>query len=106
MQGDLDEILSLKDQEKFTLKIQVNKTLQEFGAILSENGYEITDISNNISCLVDSKNESIYLEIFKLAKKHAFNIRKITPYSQTLEDVFLDAYETENNTKTISEESI
>ncbi|MHA2362839.1 MAG: ABC transporter ATP-binding protein [Candidatus Hodarchaeales archaeon] len=89
MQGDLKSILQRKG-DRIPLRIQVSSSVKTFANILVDAGYNVTDVTTDITCLINSKDDNIYFNIFKLAKKQGLNIRTITPNRQTLEDVFLD----------------
>lgn len=91
MQGDLKSILK-RQGDKVNLRIIVDHSLDSFASLLEEANIKVIETSPEISCLVDSSDDAIYLEIFRIAKENKFNIRKLTPYNQSLEDVFLDTF--------------
>lgn len=89
IQGDLRSILH-KEDNIINLQIRVNGDINKFAKLLQENGYEVTNIAEMISLNVERKDDKKYLSIFHLARNNGMNIRMMTTYRQSLEDVFLD----------------
>lgn len=93
MQGDLKSILERKEGVMPT-RIQVSGSTKKFSKILADNGIEITNVSTtDITCLINSEDDDVYMNIFKLAKSQNLNIRQLTSQRLSLEDVFFDVIE-------------
>ena len=91
IQGDLKSILQ-QQEKKIQLKIVVSGDAELFASILSKNGFEVIEVTEEITCLIDNdKTNGEFLQIFKLAKENEMNVRMLSPYRQRLEDVFLAA---------------
>jgi len=89
IQGDLKSILRKKDKI-INLQIRVNGgDINKFAKLLQENDFEITDVSETISCNIEREDDKKYLSIFNIARNNGMNIRMMTPYQQSLEEVFL-----------------
>jgi ABC-2 type transport system ATP-binding protein len=96
MQGGLKSILQQQDKQ-VQLKIMVSGDYELFANILSKNGFNVTEVAEEISCLIDNNKTNVeFLEIFKLAKEFGMNVRMLSPYRQRLEDVFLAAIREED----------
>ncbi len=94
MQGDLKVILERKGTI-IPFKIQVSGSTKDFAKVLKENNYEISDVSpSEITCMINTTEDELYMRIFKLAKENNMNIRQLTGQRLTLEDVFLDVVDT------------
>ncbi len=98
IQGDLRTILERKG-EQIPLNIRVSGDPLEFASILRENGFNLVDARDEITCLITGKEEQIFLDIFKLAKQAGMDVRMVSPYRQRLEDVFVELVG-DNNHKT------
>ncbi|MFX0204828.1 MAG: ABC transporter ATP-binding protein [Candidatus Hodarchaeota archaeon] len=96
-QGLLKQILERKS-DQIPLVIRVGGNAKLFAEILRENNFEAEKDQDHITCHVDRNDDSTYLKIFKLAKKNGMDVRMMSPYRQTLEDVFLDLV-VNNNSK-------
>ncbi|MHA1157076.1 MAG: hypothetical protein ACTSQK_13295, partial [Candidatus Heimdallarchaeota archaeon] len=57
---------------------------------LQNNGFEVKNIAETISLTIERDNDKKYLSIFTIARNNGMNIKMMTPYRQSLEDVFLD----------------
>ncbi len=91
IQGDLKTILTQSD-EVVTLQVRISGNHQSFANKMKDIGFDITTVSDNqINCIMRSDQELDNFQIFKLAKENKVNIRMMTPYKQSLEDVFIDA---------------
>ena len=89
IQGDLKTILASKGETE-TLEIRVSGNHEKFAEVLNSNGLHVTDISDShISCISNLKTSNS--TIFKLAQEADMNVRMISKYKQSLEDVFLEA---------------
>jgi len=94
MQGDLKVILERKGTI-IPFRIQVSGSTNDFAKVLKENNYEISDVSpSEITCMINTTEDELYMRIFKLAKENNMNIRQLTGQRLTLEDVFLDVVDT------------
>ncbi len=89
IQGDLRSILH-KDDKIINLQIRVNGDINKFAKLLQNNGFEVTDIGKVISLNIDREDDEKYISIFNIARDNGMNIRMMTSYQQSLEDVFLD----------------
>ena len=96
IQGDLRTILERKG-EQIPLIIRVSERPHQFAQILSDAGFDVTGAQDEITCLVNSQNERIYLDIFKLARENNMDVRMVSPYRQRLEDVFLELVGNDHN---------
>jgi len=91
MQGSLKSILQQHDTH-VQLKIMVSGDFELFASILAKNGFDVTEVAEEITCLIENKKSNgEFLEIFKLAKENGMDVRMLSPYRQRLEDVFLEA---------------
>ena len=90
MQGDLRSILHKKDKI-INLQIRVNGgDINKFAILLQENDFEVTNVAETISCIIERENDKKYLSIFNIARNNGMNIRMMTAYQQSLEDLFVD----------------
>ncbi len=89
IQGDLRSILH-KEDNIINLQVRVNGDINKFAKLLEDNGFEVTNIAKMISLNIEREDEKKYLSIFHLARNNGMNIRMMTSYKQSLEDVFLD----------------
>ncbi len=89
IQGDLRSILH-KEDKIINLQIRVNGDINKFAKLLQDNGFEVTNIAEIISLNVEREDGKKYLSIFHLARNNGMNIRMMTSYRRSLEDVFLD----------------
>ena len=62
--------------------------------------FEVLDVHDDIKITLDKENEDLFLTIFKLAKQNNVDIRMMSPYRLTLEDVFLDTLGYQNMKET------
>jgi ABC-2 type transport system ATP-binding protein len=96
IQGNLKSILT-QTSETVQLQIRVSGDHNQFAGVLEKAGYNILNFDQvEINCLLDGKMKEDYTPIFKLAKEHNMDVRMLTPYRQSLEDVFLDVLKTNN----------
>jgi len=90
IQGELRSILQKKDKI-INLQIRVNGgDINKFAKLLQENNFEVTNVTETISFNIEREDDEKYLSIFKIARNNGMNIRMMTAYQQSLEDVFLD----------------
>ena len=89
IQGDLRSILQ-KEDRIINLQVRVNGDINKFAKLLQDNGFEVTNIAEMISLNVEREDGKKNLSIFHLARNNGMNIRMMTTYHQSLEDVFLD----------------
>ncbi len=90
IQGELTSILQKRDKI-INLHIRVNGgDINRFAKLLQENDFEVIDIDETISCNIEREDEKKYLSIFNIARNNGMNIRMMTAYQQSLEDIFLD----------------
>ena len=89
IQGDLKEIIQ-QEEKIINLQVRINGDYQKFATLLQNNGFEVTNSAETISLNIERDNEKKYLSIFTIARDNGMNIRMMTPYRQSLEDVFLD----------------
>jgi len=89
IQGDLKEIIQ-QDEKIVNLQVRITGDYQKFATLLQNNGFEVKKIAETISLTIERDNDKKYLSIFTIARNNGMNIRMMTPYRQSLEDVFLD----------------
>jgi ABC-2 type transport system ATP-binding protein len=89
IQGSLRSILH-KEDKVINLQIRVNGDIDKFAKLLQDNGFEVTDVGKLISLNIEREDDEKYVSIFNLARDNGMNIRTMTSYKQSLEDVFLD----------------
>lgn len=88
--GDLKDVMARRGTTE-SLEIRVSGNHDIFSRVLEREGLRVTSVSDaKITCLVE-KSAKIHLQIFKLAKENDMSVRMLSPYKQTLEDVFLEA---------------
>jgi len=87
MEGTLSEVMRPRGEQ--VLLIRVSKKQKSFAKTLEDNGYNVLDVGTEIS--IQSKADFQFSSIFKLAKASGLSIRKMSPYKERLEDVFVDA---------------
>ncbi len=90
IQGNLAKILQ-QEGTIINLQVRINGDYNEFAKQLQAHGFEVTNIAETISININPNNEKNYLNIYKIAKKNGMNIRMMTSYHQSLEDVFINA---------------
>jgi len=89
IQGDLKEIIQ-QDEKIVNLQVRITGDYQKFATLLQNNGFEVKKIAETISLTIERDNDKKYLSVFTIARNNGMNIRMMTPYRQSLEDVFLD----------------
>ncbi len=95
MQGGLKSILA-QSKETVQLQIRVSGNHAKFANALEKAGYNVLEVGQvEITCLIDGKMSQDYSEIFNLAKQAKMDVRMVTPYRQSLEDVFLEVVKTD-----------
>jgi ABC-2 type transport system ATP-binding protein len=92
IQGDLKTIMQ-QDEEIINLQVRVNENPKKFAQLLRDNGFEVTDVTEIISLNIERDNDQKYLSIFKIARNNGMNIRMMSAYRQSLEEVFLNEIE-------------
>jgi len=90
IQGDLQQILSQSgDTVEYTIRVTGDHF--KFSKILSENGFKILNVDQNrISTTFANGTDNGSLKVFELAKQQNEHIQMISPYKQSLEEVFID----------------
>lgn len=88
-QGDLKSILAKKDGDT-SLIIHVSGDFHMFYQALNDQGLNAELEREEIRCLIPGDNQTMYKTIFKLAKSLGVDIRSMSPYRQSLEEVFLE----------------
>ena len=99
MQGSLTSLLERKGT-KVPVVVRVSTQPVQFAKILENAGFEVLDVHDDIKITLDKENEDLFLTIFKLAKQNNVDIRMMSPYRLTLEDVFLDTLGYQNMKET------
>ncbi|MFX1442768.1 MAG: ABC transporter ATP-binding protein [Promethearchaeota archaeon] len=89
MQGTLKKILQ-KDDKIINLQVRVNGDHNKFAQLLQNNGFEVINAAEIISFNIERDDYKKYLLIFKLARNNGMNIRMMSSYRQSLEEVFLN----------------
>ncbi len=89
IQGDLNNILR-QDDKIINLQVRVDGDHNKFAQLLQNNGFEVTNATEIISFNIERDDDKKYLSIFKIARNNGMNIRMMTTYRQSLEDVFLN----------------
>ncbi|MFX1257681.1 MAG: ABC transporter ATP-binding protein [Promethearchaeota archaeon] len=89
IQGNLRSILQKKDRI-INLQVRVNGDINKFAKLLQDNGFEVTNVAETISLNIEREDDKKYLSIFKIARNNGMNIRMMTTYQQSLEEIFLD----------------
>lgn len=89
IQGDLRTILERKG-DTVQLSIRVSNEPLRFAKILANEGFEVIDARDAITCLINGQDDQAFLKIFKLAHQNGLDVRMVSPYRQRLEDVFLE----------------
>jgi ABC-2 type transport system ATP-binding protein len=89
IQGDLRTILERKG-DTVQITIRVSREPLEFAKILANDGFDVIDARDEITCMVNGQNDQAFLNIFKLARENDIDVRMVSPYRQRLEDVFLE----------------
>jgi ABC-type multidrug transport system ATPase subunit len=89
IQGDLKTILQ-QDEKVINLQVRVNGDHNKFAQLLKNNGFDVTNAAEIISFNIERDDDKKYLSIFKIARDNGMNIRMMTAFRQTLEDVFLN----------------
>jgi ABC-2 type transport system ATP-binding protein len=89
IQGDLNTILQ-QDDKIINLQVRVNGDHNKFAELLQNNGFEVTKTAEIISFNIERDDYKKYTSVFKIARNNGMNIRLMTTYRQSLEDVFLN----------------
>jgi ABC-2 type transport system ATP-binding protein len=89
IQGDLNTILQ-QDDKIINLQVRVNGDHNKFAELLQNNGFEVTKTAEIISFNIEQDDYKKYISVFKIARNNGMNIRMMTTYRQSLEDVFLN----------------
>ena len=92
VEGDLHTVLERKS-DIISLHIELlHEGNNTFARILEQENYDPIINGIDITVNINRKEENDhYLKLFSLAKQNNLVIRKMTPYKQSLEDIFLDA---------------
>lgn len=90
IQGNLNAILK-RTGETIKLDISVTGDHFQFSKILESNNYDILETTETlVSCLISENDTDKYSKVFELAKNQGMAVRMISPYRNSLEDVFLE----------------
>ncbi|MFW9987437.1 MAG: ABC transporter ATP-binding protein [Candidatus Odinarchaeota archaeon] len=90
IQGDLRSILH-KQGKIINLQIRVSGgDNMKFAKLLQENDFQVTNVVDTISVNIEREDDNKYISIFKIARNNGMNIRNMSMYKQSLEDLFLD----------------
>jgi len=89
IQGDLKTILQ-QDDKVINLQVRVNGDHNKFAQLLQNNGFDVTNAAEIISFNIERDDDKKYLSIFKIARNNGMNIRMMTAFRQSLEDVFIN----------------
>lgn len=95
-QGSLQNILARKEGN-ISLIIRVSGDTNNFVTHLKDNGYYIEVDRDEIRCLMDKDDRETYKQIFKIARKTGVDVRTMSPYRQSLEEVFLELVDADTN---------
>ena len=95
IQGNLKKILQ-QEEKVINLQLRVSGDYSRFAKLLEDQDFEVTNIAETISLNIERENEKSYLLIFKIARNNGMNIRMMTAYHKSLEDVFLDVVSNHN----------
>ncbi|MHA2104956.1 MAG: ABC transporter ATP-binding protein [Candidatus Hodarchaeales archaeon] len=95
-QGSLQTILTRKDGD-ISLIIRISGESNNFVTHLKDQGLNIEIDRDEIHCVMDKDDQDIYKLIFKTARKTGVDIRTMSPYRQSLEDVFLELVHDDTN---------
>ncbi len=89
IQGNLNKILQ-QESKIINLQVRVSGDYIRFAKLLEARHYEVTNVAETISLNIEQEDKNNYLNIFKIARDNGMNIRMLTAYHQSLEDVFLN----------------
>jgi ABC-2 type transport system ATP-binding protein len=91
MQGNIREVLH-RAGETVPVLIRVSGSHELFAKTLEENGFNVSEVdSANITCIMDQQERNNISKIFQLAKTVDSQVVMVSPYRQSLEDVFIEA---------------
>ncbi|MCY3414404.1 MAG: ABC transporter ATP-binding protein [Candidatus Heimdallarchaeota archaeon] len=88
MQGTLNEILS-REKGHEILQIRVSGDHEEFAEILTKAGFGINKVTESI--ITATAQGKTHQDVFNLAKNNNMYVRMISPFKDSLEDVFIEA---------------
>lgn len=89
IQGNLNKILQ-QEGKVISLQVRVSGDYHIFAKLLETAGYDVINVAETISLNINREKQEDYLDIFKIARNNGMNVRMLTVYHQSLEDVFLD----------------
>ncbi|OLS26707.1 MAG: putative ABC transporter ATP-binding protein YxlF [Candidatus Heimdallarchaeota archaeon LC_3] len=95
-QGSLKSILTRKDGD-ISLIIRISGDLNSFANNLSDQGLNIEIDRDEIHCIMNQDDQDTHKMIFKIARKTGVDIRTMSPYRQSLEEVFLELVQDDTN---------
>jgi ABC-2 type transport system ATP-binding protein len=89
IQGNLNQILQ-QEGKVINLQVRVSGDYNRYAKLLEDQGFDVTNIAETISLNIERENEKRYLSLFQIARNNGMNIRMMSAYHLSLEDVFLD----------------
>lgn len=98
IQGNLNEILQ-QEGKVVNLQVRVSGDYNIYAKLLEDQGFDVTNIAETISLNIERENENRYLSLFKIARNNGMNIRMMSAYHLSLEDVFLDVVSNHDGVK-------
>lgn len=98
IQGNLNQILQ-QEGKVVNLQVRVSGDYNIYAKLLEDQGFDVTNIAETISLNIERENENRYLSLFKIARNNGMNIRMMSAYHLSLEDVFLDVVSNHDGVK-------
>lgn len=98
IQGNLNQILQ-QEGKVVNLQVRVSGDYNIYAKLLEDQGFDVTNIAETISLNIERENENRYLTLFKIARNNGMNIRMMSAYHLSLEDVFLDVVSNHDGVK-------
>jgi ABC-2 type transport system ATP-binding protein len=89
IQGNLNQILQ-QEGKVINLQVRVSGDYNRYAKLLEDQGFDVTNIAETISLNIERQNENRYLTLFKIARNNGMNIRMMSAYHLSLEDVFIE----------------
>lgn len=98
IQGNLNQILQ-QEGKVVNLQVRVSGDYNIYAKLLEDQGFDVTNIAETISLNIERENENRYLTLFKIARNNGMNIRMMSAYHLSLEDVFIDVVSNHDGVK-------
>lgn len=98
IQGNLNQILQ-QEGKVVNLQVRVSGDYNIYAKLLEDQGFDVTNIAETISLNIERENENRYLSLFKIARNNGMNIRMMSAYHLSLEDVFIDVVSNHDGVK-------